>query len=272
MKAGFCEKDITPKIGMEKPGNYGKNYVTKIHDPLKVRAVVIDDGKEKVALVGIDSLVIQSANAVAEIRKKTRELCGIKESNIMIAASHTHNGGPFFGFLPLDYADAPALVKNLIINHSTIANPAYYNKVVEQVVKAIFEANRRREEVLLSAGSGFEDKVAFNRRFKMKQGKIYTHPGKCNPDIIKPAGPIDPKVGVLGAWNKKGKLLGCVVNYACHGTTMYEGVSADWIYFMEKTIQGVYGKRANVVFLNGACGDITQVNNLSDNERESGEK
>ncbi len=53
MKVGFCEKDITPTIGMEQPGNYGKAYISKIRDPLKVRASVFDDGKKKIALVGI---------------------------------------------------------------------------------------------------------------------------------------------------------------------------------------------------------------------------
>ena len=47
MKAGFCEMDITPSPGMEKPGGYGKAYIGKIRDPLKVRACVIDDGSEK---------------------------------------------------------------------------------------------------------------------------------------------------------------------------------------------------------------------------------
>ena len=31
------------------------------------------------------------------------------------------------------------------------------------------------------------------------------------------------------AWDEEGKLLGCVVNYACHATTSPGGISANWI-------------------------------------------
>ncbi|MDD3927696.1 MAG: hypothetical protein PHT33_13655 [bacterium] len=141
-----------------------------------------------------------------------------------------------------------------------------------QTVTAVCEADRRRQEALLSVGSGFEDQVAFNRRFKMKNGKVYTHPGKGNPDITGPAGPVDPEVGVLAAWSADGAFLGCVVNYACHGTVMNMGVSADWIYYLDKTISSCMGEEAVTVFLNGACGDVTQVNNLSLEEPEFGER
>lgn len=272
MKAGFCEKDITPTVGMEQPGGYGKVYIKRIHDILKVRASVFDDGNEKVALVGLDTLTI-SAQTVSEIRKEVNKKCGIKEDHILIAASHDHCAGPLFGSLPERFKDAPPLVKDLALNHSIVINPFYAELVVNQTVSAICEAEQNKKDILLSVGSGYEDKACYNRRFKMKNGRVYTHPGKGNPDIIKPAGPIDPEVGVVGAWDKSGKLLGCIVNYACHATTApFDGVSADWIYFLEKTIQGVYGREANVVFLNGACGDVTQVNNLSLEGPDFGEK
>ena len=76
-----------------------------------------------------------------------------------------------------------------------------------------------------------------------------------------PAGPTDPKVGVIGVWNTKGKFLGCVVNFACHATTGPGGISADWIYYLEKTIRGLMGEEAVVVFVSGMGGDVTQVDN-----------
>src|SRR6185369_9963128 len=72
-----------------------------------------------------------------------------------------------------------------------------------------------------------------------------------------------PQVGVIGVWSKDGQLLGCIVNYACHATTSPGGISANWIHYLEKTIRGAMYSDAPVVFLQGACGDVTQVDNLS---------
>jgi hypothetical protein len=103
--------------------------------------------------------------------------------------------------------------------------------------------------------------VAFPRRLRLKNGRSASHPGAGNPEIIEPAGPTDPHVGVVGAWDDKRKLIGCVVNYACHATTGPGGASADYIYYVEKVLRGFFGPETVVVFLNGACGDVTQVDN-----------
>jgi neutral ceramidase len=271
LNVGFAERDITPEIGMEQPGGYGKAYHRVFHDPCKVRAAVFDDGKTRVAIVGIDSLFIRHAT-VAAIRDAVSKRCGIAPEAVLIAASHTHAGGPTGFFLPGEFEGADPLVQTLVREKTVIADPKYLAKVEREVADAIVAADAARVEARCGVAYGREDKVAFNRRFKMKNGLTFTHPGQGNPEIVDVAGPTDPQVGVIGAWDKKGALLGCVVNFACHATTGPGGISADYIHYIEKTIRGLMGDSAVVVFLPGAGGDVTQVDNRSpDQIKQSGE-
>ena len=261
-KVGFAETDITPEIGMEQPGGYGKSYHQTLHDPCKVRAAVFDDGKARVALVGIDAIAVHREMVLAA-RAAIQERCGISPEAILIGASHSHSSGPIFGVRPGEYDDASPLVQKLGYEKSTCVDVKYYDHCLKQIIEAVCRADSARSEARCGVGSGHEDKVAFNRRCRMKNGLTYTHPGQGNPDIVDYAGPIDPEVGVIGAWDKEGKLLGCVVNYACHATTSPGGISANWIYYLEQTIRGALGPDAVVVFLQGCSGDVTQVDNLS---------
>jgi neutral ceramidase len=270
MKAGFAEADISPRIGMEQPGDYGKMFHTKTHDPCKVRAVVFDDGAKRVALVGIDALFIPGT-VVETVRKQIESRCGIAADCIMIGASHSHSSGPIGMIQPGEYDDADPLVRTLAYDKSSCADAGYLELVKKQLVEAVCNADQSRNEVTAGIGKGNEDTVAFNRRFRMKNGSTYTHPGQLNPDIVKAAGPIDPEVIVAGVWNKEGKCIGCVVNYACHATCNPEGSSANWIYYLEQTIRGTMGQDCIVVFLQGACGDVTQVNNLNPDQNRKGE-
>src|SRR6266478_6322029 len=93
IKAGFTERDITPEVGMEVPGGYGKSFSKRIHDPCKARIAVFDDGQKRVALIGIDALGVPRW-LVLEARAKIQERCGIPGEAVMIAASHSHSSGP----------------------------------------------------------------------------------------------------------------------------------------------------------------------------------
>ncbi len=261
-KAGFAERDITPAIGMEEPGGYGKVFHTKLHDPCKVRAAVFDDGKMRVALVGVDALMVPR-HLVVSARKGIQEKCGIPPEAVLIGASHSHSSGPTGMVQPGEFDGASSLVRTLAYEKSSCADAGYLAKVRDEIVAAVARADAARVEARAGVGTGIEDQVAFNRRFRMKDGPTFTHPGKGNPDILSPAGPIDPQVGVIGAWDRDGKLLGCVVNYACHATTNPGGISANWIHYLEGTIRGALASEAVVVFLQGDSGDITQVDNLS---------
>ncbi len=270
-QAGFAERDITPEIGMEQPGGYGKSYHTKFHDPCKVRAGVFQHGETVVALVGLDALAVPRP-IVQAARRLIREQCRIPEEAVLIGASHSHSSGPIQGVLPGQYDDASPLVKRLAYEHSTCVNASYMQRVITEIATAVCQAASFRKRALCGVGQGRVEKGAFNRRLRMKNGLTYTHPHQGNPDMLGYAGPIDPEVGVIGAWDESGRLLGCIVNYACHATTSPGGISANWIYYLEKTIRGAMDSDAPVVFLQGACGDITQVDNLSPYRDPAGER
>lgn len=262
IKAGFAERDITPGIGMEQPGGYGKSYHRTFHDPCKVRVALFDDGKKTAVVVGLDALVTPrqvTLDARAQIEKAT----GIPGHAVLICASHSHSSGPVGMVMPGEYDQASPLVKKLAYEESSCADAGYLLRLTQEIVAGVVAAHQAKVPVQLGFGFGHEDKVAFNRRLRMKNGQSWSHPRSGNPDIIEYAGPIDPQVGVIGAWDMQGQLVGVVVNYSCHATTNPGGISANWIQYLEKTIQGGLGMRSPVVFLQGACGDVTQVDNLS---------
>ena len=258
---------------MEAPGGYGKAYHQSIHDPCKVRAAVFDDGDSRVAVVGIDALGIRT-DTVRKVRDAVQKRTGIPGSSVLIGASHSHSSGPIVWTMPGEFDHASPLVQRLAYKESTCVDPKYLARVEKALTDAIVDANTRLADSKGGVGKGVEDKVAYNRRFLMKSGRAVTHPGLGNPDIVEPAGPVDPEVGVIGAWSAKdpNKHLGCVVNFSCHATTSPGGVSANYVYYLEKVIQGYYGKDCVVVFVAGASGDITQVDNRSPHVYPTGDR
>ena len=262
LQVGYAETDITPDIGMEQPGGYGKAFHQYFHDACKVRASVFDDGSKRVALVGTDTLIIPR-HLVLTVREAIERKAGIDGDAIMIGASHSHSSGPVGMVQPGEFDHASKFVQELAYEKSSAADPKFLQYVEDQIISAVLQANGKRRPLPCGVGSGYEKEAAFNRRFRMKNGRTQTHPRQGNPNVISLAGPTDPEVGVIGTFDEDGNLVGCIVNYACHATTSPGGISANWIYYLEKTIRGVFGKDVVVVFLAGANGDITQVDNLS---------
>src|SRR5438552_17030924 len=121
-----------------------------------------------------------------------------------------------------------------------------------------------RRDAQFAADFGRVTGIHFNRRFLMRDGREATHPGKLNPDIVRPAGPVDEKIGVLAIRHPGGRLIGLVANFGCHCTVTEEGneYSADYVYYLREHVKQML-EDVPVVFLTGACGDITQINNQS---------
>jgi neutral ceramidase len=262
LKAGFGTVDITPEVGASIPGGFGPNPSKGVRDPLYAVACVVTDGTTPVALVGVDELFI-GKHTVQQARERIQKNTGIPGANVLVAASHTHSGGPILSCLGNE------------------GDPAYEEKVAGGIAKAVEDAWGSLRKCEVGIGVGREDSISFNRRFLMKDGREITHPGKPgskhHDQIVRVAGPIDPDVGVLAVRTINSQkapdpaaMAGVVVNFACHCTVVGGNqFSADYVAYLRKNLKAAYGENVHVVFLNGACGDLTQVNNLS-TARESG--
>jgi neutral ceramidase len=254
IKAGFGAVDITPEVGASIPGGFRPNPSKGVRDPLYAVACVVTDGRTPVALVGIDELFI-GKHTVKQARERIEKNTKIPGANVLVAASHTHSGGPIVSCLGNE------------------GDPAYEEKVANGIAKAVEDAWAALQPCEVGIGLGKEDTISFNRRFLMKDGREITHPGKpgtkYHDQIVRVAGPIDPDVGVLAARTIPGKggqpsVVGVVVNFACHCTVVGGNMfSADYVAYLRKNLKAAYGEKTEVVFLNGACGDLTQVDNQS---------
>ncbi|NLZ64663.1 MAG: hypothetical protein GX902_12745 [Lentisphaerae bacterium] len=261
MQAGFFTTDITPPLGTMRAGNYRRMYISGIAGPLKVRAAVFEQDGCKVGFAGVDCCTL-SQEVIAQALDFAAVQGGLKLDYHIISASHTHSGGAvssFFDLALLRQADPKVAA---LLKDSPVPDQWFTDWVARQLGTALVMADKKREEAWLNIGTGQEDSMIFNRRFRLRDGRAYTHPGILNPDIVEAAGPVDPQVGVIGAWREDGSLIGWLLNYSCHGTT-YSGSSAhgDWYHFAEETLQKLFGTASAGVILNGPCGDVTQVNN-----------
>ena len=91
-KVGYATRDITPTKPMPMWG-YGvrHNLLSKgVMDPLYAKAVVIDVGTEKLAIVGMDLGRAPRTDMMERIRAAVKSASGV--GFVMIAGSHTHSG------------------------------------------------------------------------------------------------------------------------------------------------------------------------------------
>jgi neutral ceramidase len=250
LKVGASAVKITPPPGVPLAGQYYDRSATAIHDDLYAKALVIEKGGIKVAIVSCD-LVDIGTDLVPAVRKMSMEATGIPEDHIMISATHSHTGPviPSPGNINSSQGPVPEILSD------------YISKLPALICESIKQANGNLEPALISCGLGHEETISFNRRFFMTDGTVGWNPGKLNPKIIKPAGPIDPDVSVLYAETPEGEPLLTYVNFALH-LDIAGGleISADMPYTLSKILGEVRSPGMITMFTQGCCGNINHIN------------
>jgi hypothetical protein len=239
LRAGVGKRDITT----DAPG-------VRINDPLYAKALVLDDGETKIVIITMDVTAIGGRKISAgmlpdvgeeflpELRHRIQEKLNIPGLNILVNASHTHPAG------------------RMLCDD---------DEQIDRVYDAVSRAIQNMTAVRIGAGAGFEDRISMNRTVTLKNGKHWTlrhtNPSPRDEDIAS-TGPVDHKIGILRIDRLDGTPLAVIYNFATHllfGDP--EGsVTANIPGYASKMIEETLGHDAMAFFIQGAAGDVMDVN------------
>ena len=254
LQAGVAVVDITPPIPFRMHGYFYERLSTGVKDPLHARAVVFQQGKESAAFVFCDLVGIPFAET-SPARKKASAATGIPAEHISVGGTHTHTGPQFFMSIN-DFWHAEAAKK---FGKDPYDSAEYQRTLVDKIASAVVQAKAALAPVELRAGMAREDRIAFNRRYRMKGGTVRFNPALQNPDIIEPAGPTDPQVGIVTLSRVGAKEPSSViVSFAMHPDTTGGGTlySADYIFALDQRMKKTFGPAFTTLFGIGTCGDV----------------
>jgi hypothetical protein len=231
LRAGVAKSDITTDA-----------EGVRINDPLYAKALVMDDGTTKLAIIAMDVTAIGGIGEVGDdfvpqLRARIEGALGIPGKHVLVNASHNHPPGRL------------------------LCEP---DEQLERTFDAVRRAAESMADVRVGAGAGHEDRISMNRTLRLKNGKAWTirHTNPCPPDDeVAEVGPIDPEIGLLRIDRMDGRPLAVVYNFACHPylTVPQGGVTADFPGFASAVIEENLGEGAMALFLQGAGGDITEI-------------
>lgn len=250
IQIGVSESDITPPAGFPMAGYYHERLADGELDPLKAKAVAFVGSRSSGAMVVCDLIGI-ATDLKNEVRRQASAATGIPPENIALSATHTHTAPDYMKELYLRLGKEP----------QETLRAEYIDKLISGIVQAIVTAHADARPSLLEAGSVMQEHtVSFNRRSVMRDGSVRTWMSYDDPNVVRPAGPVDPEIALLAVRDADGTPRGILSNFALHldtvGGTKW---SADYPFFIERTLQQSLNPALVSVFANGCCGDINHV-------------
>ena len=218
LRAGAAKVDITPlKSELMLPSDF-------IHDPLFVRAVVVDNGATCAVLVGLD--LGGTADAIlADALPRASASSKCPPENFLISATHTHSAST------QGLGEAPAVVK----------------RAADAVVAAVDQAKSRLAPARMGYGATRID-LNVNR-------DLYSH--QAWSQAPNPDGPSDKTLAVVAFVGEDNVPIGVYLNYGMHPINFYLSgvISADFPGAASAYVERYFSGRTVAVFSQGTSGD-----------------
>jgi hypothetical protein len=237
IRLGVGRADITPPVGIYHRlwGAARHDRATGVHRPLFCDVMIFAprDGSRTLVRAQLDlaGLVIEQHERVANAVARTT---GVQREQVVVTHSHTHSSGWFS-------QDRFAMPGGELID-------GWLDQLEVAVAEACKAAMDNTIPATVTYATGRCD-MAANRDYYDDEYGSYV----CgyNPDR-----PVDNTVTVGRITDDAGRLVGTLVHYACHATTLaWENslISPDFVGAMREEVEKVTG--APAIFILAPCGD-----------------
>ena len=256
-RAGAAVVDISPQsFPVFINGGMTSSSAIAVSTPVHARAIVMEDDGERIALVVVDSCMLQRS-FLDEVKAMASGKTGIRPDRMLIAATHAHSAPAAMSCLGTDADEKyiPYLRLKLVETIEAAAknveparvgwgvrNAAYYTAVRRWI--------RRPDRII-------EDP------FGNKTVRANMHAGREWQDVIGEAGPEDPDLSILSIQSKEGRPIAVLGNFSMHYFSGEKPVSADYFGLFSEGLksriapQTVAGKPAFIGIMSHGCsGDI----------------
>ncbi len=232
-RAAIAVRVVTPDPLLPVTGGIGPSHaVTRKQGELTVRALVLEEGTTRVAIVSSDFLGFQ-AQLGNRVRSAVQD---IPPQNILIGATHTHSAPDCYGF-----PDGKG---------GTSSDPKYLEMVCQRMAESINQAVRELQPAELKIATGTaKGKIAFNYYAE----RLY-----------------DPRCNIIQVADTSGKAFATLVNYAIHPEVLGSGVglcSPDLVGPLYDEIAAKGGGTG--IFMNSAQGGMVTADNRTEGERDA---
>ena len=247
-KVGYASVNINPPLGSALFGYYVKRLARGYLDDLEASAIALTKDGKKFLIISIDNCSINKA-LVDSFTSLIEEATEIPRENVLISATHTHTG-PF--------ATKPG----------AFAAGENEAEIVEKYISLL--KNRIRDLAVLAmqtlkpAKIGYAvgkapDRIAYIRRYKMKDGTTQTCPPINDPNIDHAIGELDQRVNVI-RFDREGAESVVILNYGIHADTVNgDKVSSDFCGWTRRTLEKALDGTKCLCIM-GAQGDVGSTN------------
>jgi hypothetical protein len=255
LRAGAARVDITPNVGVSLDGPISKNGpVTTVHDPLHARALVLDDGTTRLAIVVVDQCMT-GRDVFDAAKEQVHRETGLPVDRMLMAATHTH-----------------AAPRTTHIGRSK-QDDQYHDYLAQRIAVAVNRAQQNLVAAKIGYASFDRSDLIACRRFLCQPGSVAKNPfgiageriksvAGSSSQVIEPAGPVDGQFSVLSIQTAASQPLCLLGNFSVHYAGGYQrgAVSADYFGQFAKAVERKLGNESSqpavvAIMSNGTSGD-----------------